>query len=804
MPSALGHSNGFIKTLVTDAAGLDDVPKLLAFDAGPPAFVLGFVSPELPFAKIAEGLRSSLDPQSRLVLVSTAGELCSGVPGGLYHPGERPDGIVLQAFSRPLFADVSIHSVPLHSEDVRAGRIRLSHEQRIDAIRQELEAIDPAFPLDCHDTVALLFIDGLSASESCLMEAIYACGRFPVLFVGGSAGGTLDFQDTWLYDGSRVLNNHAVIAFVRMAPGKRYGVFKSQNFRKTGLSFTILDCDPIRRTVTSVIDPDSLEVTGFVEALCRSLRCHADELERLLVSHTFAVELDSGLFVRSVAGINRAKGRVSFFCDVNAGDELLLLEATDFIEQTRNDFAAFLRDKPEPVGGILNDCVLRRINNGPSLTGMSVFDDLPVAGFSTFGEILGINVNQTLTALFFFDGGVGKAQGQTGFANDYVARFPIHYGHFQNYFQRARNTRLRMLNRLRQTLIRNLVGRSDAPVTLYGRFKQIGAYTEQSDTQGSDPLISAVDDLLDAVRQVTEEREAVAEVLSLREAELRLADERRRSAETRMELEAQLREAQKLEALGCLAGGLAHEINNMLQPIIGLTELVMEDVEPDCQAQRNLARVIEAAQRAKRITQQVLTFSHAEATEAGPLQLGSALHNVAEMVDVLVPRTVELVWRITPTPLLVRADETQMAQVLINLVRNAADAIGSSGGLIEITADAVQLDKTVEGAWPHPAGRYAALIVRDTGCGMDAATLARIFDPFFTTKAVGYGTGLGLPVVHGIVASWGGHIVADSRVGQGTTMRILIPTIVAEPAADAHSEPDSGPQAAGRAAGQPR
>ncbi|MCM8737882.1 ATP-binding protein [Azospirillum sp. A1-3] len=783
MPGAIGRSNRFIKTLATDAADLCDAPRLLAFDDDPPAFVLGFVSPALPFANVAEDLRSVLPRESRLVLVSTAGELCSGVPGGLYHPGDRRDGIVLQAFSSDLFADVSIHSVPLHSEDIRTGSIRLSHEQRVDAIRRELEAIEPAFPLDCHDTVALLFIDGLSASESCLMEAIYASGRFPVLFVGGSAGGTLDFLNTWVYDGSRVLDNHAVIAFLRMAPGKRYGVFKSQNFRKTGLSFTILDCDPIRRTVTSVIDPENLEVTGFIEALCRSLQCRPDELERLLVSHTFAVELDSGLFVRSVAGINRAKGRVSFFCDVNAGDELFLVEATDFIGQTKSDFAAFLRDKPGPVGGILNDCVLRRINNGPNLTGMTVFDDLPVAGFSTFGEILGINVNQTLSAIFFFtDDGEGDSAGHGVFRDDYVARFPIHYGHFQNYFHRARNTRLRMLNRLRQRLIRDLVGRGDAPGTLYGRVKQIGAYTEQIATQAADPLGSAVDDLLDAVRQATEEREAVTEVLSLREAELRFAEERRRAAETRAELEGQLREAQKLEALGCLAGGLAHEINNMLQPIVGLTELVMEDVPPDCQAQKNLSRVIEAAQRAQRITQQVLTFSHSDPTATGPLQLGSALRNVADMVDVLVPRNVELVWRIATTPLMVRADETQMAQLLINLIRNAADAIGQSRGAIEIAADAVQLDAATDGAWPHPAGRYAALTVRDTGCGMDAATLARIFDPFFTTKTVGHGTGLGLPVVHGIVAGWGGHILADSGVGQGTTIRILLPIIPPEPA----------------------
>jgi hypothetical protein len=99
MPRAIGHSNSFIKTLVTDAAGLGEDARLLAFDNDPPAFVLGFVSPELPFAEVAKDLRSGLDPQCQLVLMSTAGELCSGVPGGLYHPGERRDGIVLQSLS---------------------------------------------------------------------------------------------------------------------------------------------------------------------------------------------------------------------------------------------------------------------------------------------------------------------------------------------------------------------------------------------------------------------------------------------------------------------------------------------------------------------------------------------------------------------------------------------------------------------------------------------------------------------------------------------------------------------------------
>ncbi|WP_109106754.1 FIST N-terminal domain-containing protein [Azospirillum sp. TSO35-2] len=776
MPFTTGCSSAAIRTLTLTAADLTpDALATLAFAGDAPALVLGFVSPEVPFAEVAGSLRAALDGGTRLILVSTAGELCSGTPGGLYDPGAGDrDIIVLQAFSRDLFADVSLHTVPLHSEDIRSGDIRLSHDQRIAAIRRELDAVTPSFPLDCHDSLALLFIDGLSASESCLMEAVYATGRFPVLFVGGSAGGRLDFRNTWLFDGERILENHAVIAFVRMAADKRYGVFKSQNFRKTAISFTILDCDPIRRTVSSVIDPDSLEVVGFIDALCRSLGCRREDLERRLNAHTFAVDLDGGLFVRSVARIGHASGKVAFFCDIDSGDELFLVEATDFVEQTKADFAAFLDGKPKPIGGILNDCVLRRLNNVPHLSRLTMFDDIPVAGFSTFGETLGINVNETLSAvLFFADDGTGR------FRDEYASRFPVHYANFQNYFSRARSNRLRMLNRLRQRLIQNLVSRNGATGSLYGRVEQIGSYTAQIASDGADTLNSTVVELLTAVRQATEEREAVTEVLSVRESELRRAEERREAAEARMVLEAQLQQAQKLEALGCLAGGLAHEINNMLQPIIGLTELVMDDVPPDSQAQSNLARVIEAAQRAKRITQQVLTFSRSDRGRVGPLRLAEAVRNAADMANVMVPRHVRLIWRIEAEDVVVHADETQVAQILINLIRNAADALGDGGGEVEIRLGTVGPGDPVEAGWPQPAGRCALLTVSDTGCGMDGPTLKRVFDPFFTTKAVGEGTGLGLPVVHGIVTNWGGHITVDSTEGVGTTMRILLPALPA-------------------------
>ncbi|WP_168220530.1 FIST N-terminal domain-containing protein [Azospirillum thermophilum] len=451
----------------------------LGTGAEAPALVVGFVSPFSDFRAVADRLRGALPADSRLLLVSTAGELCGSRDGaGLYDPAtDGRDSVVLQAFGRDLIAEVSVHAVPLHCEDIRNGKITLDHEQRVSAIRRDLEGIRPSFPLDSRDTLALTFIDGLSASESYLMEAVYRSGRFPVLFIGGSAGGKLDFRNTWLFDGQRVLENHAVVAFLKLARGKRYGIFKTQNFRKTSTSFAILEADGVRRTVTSVIDPRTLETTGFIDALCRTLKCRPDELEGKLARYTFAVELEGELFVRSVAGFDVANNKVAFYCDVNPGDELHLVEATDFVQQTDSDFTAFLRGKPRPVGGLLNDCILRRLNNGPQLGRVATFRDLPVAGFSTFGELLGININQTLSAVFFFE------EGQPGSFTDEIAdRFPVHYARFQTYFTQTRLNRLELLNRIRQSVIHTLVEQADSASSLNELVEQVTSYAERVDS----------------------------------------------------------------------------------------------------------------------------------------------------------------------------------------------------------------------------------------------------------------------------------------------------------------------------------
>jgi hypothetical protein len=460
-----------IRTLrLTDRAITRDAMQGLFFGGTAPSLVVGFVSPHVDFAGVARSVRAHLPGETALVLVSTAGELCSmagGGSGGLYQPtGERWDTVVLQSFSRALIAEASVHTVRLHCEDIRAGRPTQDRERRVEAIRGELGAIRVPFAIDSRDTLALTFVDGLSASESFLMEAIYRSGRFPCLAVGGSAGGKFDFQHTWLYDGQRVHENVAVLAFVKLAPGMSYGVLKSQNFRKTDISFAIMDADPLRRSVRSVIDRGTLEVVGFVDALAKALRCRPDELDGKLARYTFGIEVDGELYVRSVAGIDAAAGEVAFYCDVNPGDQLHLVEATDFVQKTEADYAAFLRGKPAPVGGVLNDCILRRLNNAAALGGVRTFDAVPMAGFSTFGELLGLNLNQTLTAVMFFRNPEGGPNGGQRVPDDYVDRFAIHYASFRNYFTSSRLNRLTLLNELRHRLIERLVDYTEATATL--------------------------------------------------------------------------------------------------------------------------------------------------------------------------------------------------------------------------------------------------------------------------------------------------------------------------------------------------
>ncbi len=244
-------------------------------------------------------------------------------------------------------------------------------------------------------------------------------------------------------------------------------------------------------------------------------------------------------------------------------------------------------------------------------------------------------------------------------------------------------------------------------------------------------------------------------------------------------LEEQLRHAQKMKALGALAGGVAHDFNNILAAILGYTELAQDAVPLTSPAWDWLGRVISASLRAKGLVQQILTFSRLTPVAQMPVSLAAVLRDTLPFLRALLPTTITMEEHCTTEGSMVLADVTQMHQIIMNLGANAGHAMRDTGGHLEVRLEAVEVDAAL--AETHLAlrpGAYVQLTVRDTGPGIPPDVRARIFEPFFTTKEVGQGTGLGLSVVHGIVASHSGAILVESAQGQGTTFTIYLPRFV--------------------------
>lgn len=246
----------------------------------------------------------------------------------------------------------------------------------------------------------------------------------------------------------------------------------------------------------------------------------------------------------------------------------------------------------------------------------------------------------------------------------------------------------------------------------------------------------------------------------------------------RQRLEAQLWQAQKMEALGTLAGGVAHDFNNILSAIAGNVELARQDVPADHAALTSLNEIRKASQRAKFLVQQILAFSRKQASERRIIALQPLVEECAAMLRATLPASVELKVKCERDVPPVLADATQIHQVLLNLGTNAWHALAHATGQIEmhLGATTIASDLAHQFANLH-AGRYAVIAVNDTGVGMDETVLGRIFEPFYTTKRVGQGTGLGLSVVDGIVKGHDGAIRVESTPGRGSTFTLYFPVI---------------------------
>ena len=447
--------NSFIRILDTNDIDLQNCIERLYFDEFAPSLVLGFISPHLNFEIISQRIKSSFPNETKVILTTTAGELCTfninEKRDSLYHQTSAFwNNIVLQSFSKDIIDEIEVLTIPLFSENITSQNI--SHQERIDKIKNEILKQNIPFKINHENCFALTIIDGLSNSESFLTQAVYESGKLPCLLIGGSSGGKLDFKESYIFNNQRSTRHSAIIMLIKLKENMKYGVFKSQSCEKTDFSFLVAQSNMLNRSVQSVLDTNGNKIINIVDILCKYLNCNLENLPSKLSDYTFAIEVNNELYIRSVSNVDIENKSISFFCDISFGDILFLVKNKEFVSQTNSDYRKYeLSKKQKPLGAILNDCILRRLLNSKNLNSLKTFNDIPLAGYSTFGELLGLNINQTLTALFFY-----KVEEDEYYYDDYVDNFVDKYSSFFAYFKQREINKYLLLSRVRTTLLGNL------------------------------------------------------------------------------------------------------------------------------------------------------------------------------------------------------------------------------------------------------------------------------------------------------------------------------------------------------------
>ena len=251
----------------------------------------------------------------------------------------------------------------------------------------------------------------------------------------------------------------------------------------------------------------------------------------------------------------------------------------------------------------------------------------------------------------------------------------------------------------------------------------------------------------------------------------------------RKRLAARLQESQKMESIGNLAGGISHDFNNLLFPIIGLSEMLLEDLAPGSPEHQSARQILKAGKRGSELVKQILAFSRQSEYEKRPLRIQQILNEVLRLSRSTIPSDIEISHDIQPNCGLVMADPTRIHQIAMNLITNAYHAVEPSGGKIGVQLEEAVLAEHELAGSPLTPGKYVVMRISDTGCGIDPGIMDKIFEPYFTTKDREKGTGLGLAVVYGIVRDYGGDVQVESEVGKGTTFTVFTPLMEQSPEA---------------------
>jgi signal transduction histidine kinase/CheY-like chemotaxis protein len=300
----------------------------------------------------------------------------------------------------------------------------------------------------------------------------------------------------------------------------------------------------------------------------------------------------------------------------------------------------------------------------------------------------------------------------------------------------------------------------------------------------------------DLEEELNRNREHLEELVKERTWELEERNEqlheeilqRKQAEEEKKNLEHQLIQSQKMEALGRFAGGIAHDLNNMLYPALINTQMLLDETPPDSPIHQTLELSLKAIYRQRDLVRQILSFSRRDNQQFSPVKVKPLIKETVTMLRSLIPSTVKIKQSIDGYRDTVLGDPTQIQQIVLNLSRNAADAMASQNGRIEVSLGNIHLDPS-QGYPDIVAGEYLSLAVTDTGCGMTPEVMSRIFEPFFTTKEVGKGTGMGLAVIHGIIKAHRGAISVESVPGKGSRFIVYLP-LISEKAQASEREPD--------------